>query len=201
MRYLSREEMEALDRRAQMEFGIPVETLMENAGRAVALEVIARTTGPIIVVCGKGNNGGDGFVAARYLGPTGRHVFVHVLAEPDPGTPAWKNYERVRPICGEFEQGNVLIDAIFGTGLARPVAGVFRQTIESINRRKKAGVFVVSVDIPSGLDANTGQPLGVAVEADLTVTMGCAKVGFQGAERYTGEVVVADIGYPPQLLA
>ena len=195
MRSVTREEMQEIDRRAQAEFGIPAETLMENAGRAVADVVLRRTAGPIVVVCGRGNNGGDGFVAARYLAPAGRQVSVYVPEEPEPDTPAFRNFEKILRLPGEFSQG-VIVDAIFGTGLSRPITGEWYRIIEAINRRK---AFVVSVDIPSGLDANTGQPLGISVVANVTVTMGLPKVGFQGAEKFTGEVVVADIGYPPQL--
>lgn len=197
MRSVTREEMQELDRRAQTEFGIPAERLMENAGRAVADVVLRRTTGPIVVICGKGNNGGDGFVAARYLAPAGRAVSVYVPEEPEPDSLAYRNYAKILRLPSEFSQG-VIVDAIFGTGLTRPVTGEWYRTIEAIHRRKTT---VVSVDTPSGLDANTGQPLGISVVATITVTMGLPKVGFQGAEKYTGEVVIADIGYPPELLA
>jgi NAD(P)H-hydrate epimerase len=196
MRFVSREEIEAIDLRAQTEFGIPTDVLMENAGRAVAQEVLRRTTGPVVVVCGKGNNGGDGFVAARHLVEGGRPVTVHLLAAPDPDTAAGRNWAKVRSRVGPFSEG-VIVDAIFGTGLRRSVTGESLRVIEEINRRT---TFVIAVDLPSGLDANRGVPLGAAVEADLTVTMGLPKIGFRGAEQYTGEVVVADIGYPKSLL-
>ncbi|MBI2901195.1 MAG: NAD(P)H-hydrate epimerase [Planctomycetes bacterium] len=195
MRFVTREEIEEIDRRAQAEFGIPAETLMENAGAAAAREVLARTSGPVVVVCGRGNNGGDGFVAARHLHEAGRFVRVHILSVPEADTPAGRNFEKVRRLCGEFSKG-AIVDAIFGTGLRRPVEGKYRAAIEEINRRKE---FVLAVDVPSGLDANSGRPLGAAVEAAVTVTMGLPKVGFRGAERYTGEVVVAEIGYPAAL--
>jgi len=196
LRYASREEIEEIDRRAQTEFGVPADVLMENAGRAVAEEVLRRTQGPVVVLTGKGNNGGDGFVAARVLRERGRSVTVHLLSPPDLDTPSGRNLERVRDLCGEFVDG-VVVDAIFGTGLRREVEGRIRAAIEEINRRTSP---VISVDVPSGLDANTGRPLGVAVEADVTVTMGLPKIGFRGAERYTGEVVVAEIGYPSALI-
>lgn len=196
MRFVTREEIEEIDRRAQADFGIPQDRLMESAGRAVADEMQERTHGPVVVVCGKGNNGGDGFVAARYLHEAGRVVRVHALSIPDADSAAGRNFERIRHLCGEFGTG-VIVDAIFGTGLRRPVEGKYRAAIEEINRRK---TFVLAVDVPSGLDANTGRPLGVAVQANVTVTMGLPKIGFQHAERYVGELVVADIGYPPELL-
>lgn len=179
MRFVTREEIEEIDRRAQEEFGIPGETLMDRAGKAVADEVLRRTKGDVLVVCGKGKNGGDGRVAAKYLSAERR---VRVVDAKDP-------FEIVEP---------VVVDAIFGTGLRRPVEGAYRRAIETLNA---ADAFVVAIDIPSGLDANTGKPMPVAVAAEVTVTMGLPKVGFRGAEAWTGEVVVAEIGYPKALVS
>jgi NAD(P)H-hydrate epimerase len=190
MRTVTREEIEEIDRRAQAEFGIPAETLMERAGKAVADEVLRRTTGPVVVVCGKGNNGGDGYVAARHL--ASRPVTLHIVEEP--AGLAARMFEKVRHLPRGFPEG-VIVDAIFGTGLRRPVTGVHLEAIEEINRRR---AFVVAVDIPSGLDANAGRPLGAAVRATVTVTMGLPKIGLN--PEYAGEIVVADIGYPPELL-
>lgn len=180
MRHVTREEIEEIDRRAQEEFGIPGETLMDRAGKAVADEVLRRTRGDVLVVCGKGKNGGDGKVAARYLREAGRAVRV---------VDATDAFTASEP---------VIVDAIFGTGLRRPVEGEYRRAIEAINA---AGAQVVAIDIPSGLDANTGKPMPVAVRANVTVTMGLPKVGFRGAEAWTGEVVVAEIGYPRELIS
>ena len=95
-----------------------------------------------------------------------------------------------------------IIDALFGTGLSRPPAGFEKQLISDMNRFDKRWVPIVSVDVPSGLDANSGRPLGIAVEATATVTMGLPKLGFKAPEskRYVGELIVADIGFPPDLL-
>lgn len=180
MRHVTREEIEEIDRRAQEEFGIPGVTLMDRAGKAVADEVLRRTTGRVLVVCGKGKNGGDGRVAAGYLTKAGREVRIVDAKEP---------FEVREP---------VVVDAIFGTGLRRPVEGEYRRAIETIN---DSGATVVAIDIPSGLDANTGRPMPVAVRADATVTMGLPKIGFRGAGAWTGEVVVAEIGYPRELLS
>jgi NAD(P)H-hydrate epimerase len=201
MRHVTRAEIEEIDRRAQVEFGIPAETLMERAGKAVA-DAVSR--GPVVVLCGKGNNGGDGFVAARHLAERGLDVRVYAVAEPDPSTPAGRHRARlaipVRPL-GEFDGSGarVVVDALFGTGLRRPVEGEIAVVIRALNA---LDVEVVAVDIPSGLDADTGRPQGVAVKATLTVTMGLPKIGFKskGAERFTGRVIVADIGYPPELV-
>lgn len=196
MKPVSREQMEEIDLRAQKEFGIPGEVLMEAAGKRVAEEVLQRSSGPVLVLTGKGNNGGDGFVAAHYLSEAGRDVRVHTLASPTPDTAPARNLARVEHLCGPLSDG-VIIDAIFGTGLRRDVAGTYRDMIEEINRRKTT---VFAVDIPSGLDANSGTPLGAAVKANVTITMGLSKIGFAEAEEFTGEIIVAGIGYPPELI-
>ncbi len=193
---VTREVIEEIDRRAQEDFGIPADVLMEAAGKAVAKAVLERTSGPVVVICGKGNNGGDGFVAARVLREEGRSVRVHLLSAPAPGTPPDRNHQRVRDLCGPLSEG-VIVDAIFGTGLRREVEGKYLSIIEEINQRATP---VVAVDIPSGLDANSGEPLGAAVKADVTVTMGLPKTGFEKGGDYTGEVIVADIGYPEALV-
>ncbi len=210
MRHVTREEMRRIDRLAVERCGIPVETLMENAGRAVADAIAERTSPscPVVAVCGRGNNGGDGFVAARLLAERGYEVEVYALErEYDPSTPAGRNRAAARErleFVGRFKKRPmaVIVDAVFGTGLARPPAGRERGVIGEINSFDRRWFPVVAVDIPSGLDADTGLPLGVAVEASVTVTMGLPKVGFQNpaARRYLGELVVADIGFPPELL-
>jgi len=210
MRYVTREEMREIDRLATERFGIPPETLMENAGRAVA-EVVAERASPacpVVAVCGRGNNGGDGFVAARLLAERGFEVEVLALGEAwDPQTPAGRNWRRARervPFVTDLKRRPmaVLVDALFGTGLSRPVEGRERDLILRINGLDRRWFPVVAVDIPSGLDANTGRPLGAAVEASVTVTMGLPKAGFRAPEarRHLGELIVADIGFPPELL-
>ncbi|MBI4565294.1 MAG: hypothetical protein HY716_11430 [Planctomycetes bacterium] len=181
MHYVTRAQMAELDRRAIEEFGIPEARLMDRAGAAVAAEVERRWPDrPVEVFCGKGRNGGDGRVVARSLGAR-----------------AWTLGDRwtVAPRA-------VIVDALFGTGLNREVTGEARAMIEAINALDRSEHPVIAVDVPSGLDADTGRPLGAAVRATVTVTMGLPKVGFRTAEaeEYLGEVVVADIGHPPDLL-
>lgn len=181
LRYVTRAEMMEIDRRSIVEFGIPEATLMERAGKAVAAEIERRWPGrPVDVLCGPGRNGGDGRVVARLLG--GR-----AIAPADPWTPAPRA---------------VVVDALFGTGLNRDVAGPPRSLIDSVNSLDRADHPVISIDIPSGLDADTGRPRGTAVRADVTVTMGLPKCGFAapGARDFLGALVVADIGHPPDLL-
>jgi NAD(P)H-hydrate epimerase len=210
MRYVTREEMQEIDRLATLEHGLSVETLMENAGRAVAdaVEERASKACPVVAVCGKGNNGGDGFVAARLLADRGFEVEVMALERAyDRSTPTGRNWERVRDrldFVGRFKLRPmaVILDAIFGTGLSRPVRGRERELIGEMNRFDPRWFPIVAVDIPSGLDANSGEALGVAVRASVTVTMGLPKVGFRkpAAQIYLGELVIADIGFPASLL-
>ena len=210
MRYVTRQEMHEIDRQAIDDHGIPVDTLMENAGRAVADAAVDRVSPscPVVVVCGKGNNGGDGFVAARLLADRGFEVEVYALEKfYDPATAAGRNWKKVREeldFVGRFKKRPMalIIDAVFGTGLTREVRARERAIISEINAFDRRWFPVIAVDIPSGLDADAGRPLGIAVQASMTVTMGLAKEGFRapGAEAYVGELVVADIGFPPQLL-
>jgi len=211
MRYVTRAEMQEIDRRAIEERKIPVDTLMAAAGKAVADLVAERISPdcPIMVVCGRGNNGGDGFVAARLLAEGGFEVEVLALQKSyDPSTATGRAWEAAREseihFAGRFKRRPMtcVIDAIFGTGLSRPVVGVERDLIQEMNAFDKRWCPIVAVDIPSGLDADTGRPLGIAVEATATVTMGLPKVGFKAPEarRYVGELIIADIGFPPDLL-
>lgn len=211
MRYVTRAEMREIDRRAIEERKIPVDTLMKAAGKAVAdliEERISRDC-PIVAVCGKGNNGGDGFVAARLLSERGFEVEVISIERSFDGSTAagraWRlAQESDVHFVGRFKTRPMacVIDALFGTGLSRPPAGFERQLILDMNKFDKRWSPVVAVDIPSGLDADTGRPLGVAVEATATVALGLPKVGFRApeAKKYVGELVVADIGFPPDLL-
>lgn len=210
MRYVTREEMQQIDRRASEEFGIAPDVLMENAGRAVADVVEERISRacPVVVVCGKGNNGGDGWVAARLLAERSFEVEVLALAPPaDPDTPSGRARQKAQgrvALVSRFKTRPMaaIVDAIFGTGLSREVRGRERALIEEINSLDPRWFPVISVDIPSGLDANTGRPLGVAVRATATVTLGLPKAGFLNPEArpYVGELIVADIGFPPELL-
>ena len=225
---LTREEVRELDRRAIEEFGIPGIILMENAGRAVADEVqslaakgaagqrAAGLRARVAVLCGKGNNGGDGFVAARHLFNRGLQPAVALFARFDEiAGDAAVNLAIIRrmglaPIEVTSEAGlpavremvaeaGVVVDALLGTGASGEVRGLIRSGIEIINR---SGKPVVAVDIPSGLDANTGEVLGVCVTAGVTVTFVAPKAGFTRGQApcHTGRVVVAEIGIPRQII-
>ena len=221
--WLSRDEVRELDRRAIEGFGVPGIVLMENAGRGCA-ELLIRLNPekkPTVILCGPGNNGGDGFVMARHLDNHGWPVGVVLFADPGrlSGDAAqnWKplsktNWAFARPqaIAWEIDfaqalhevydsRGRWLVDALFGTGLNRPLAPPFDHLAEVMNR---SGESVLAVDIPSGLDCDTGEPLGPTVRATHTATFVAHKKGFLNPKSrgWTGEVHVIDIGAPRVLI-
>ena len=195
---------------------------MENAGRSVA-EFIQRKapniqTRRIVILCGKGNNGGDGFVVARHLQQMGAKPSVFLAAVPDDlrgdaaaNLSAWRNANGQLNIVrsaddwksqsSNLAQADVIIDALLGTGVRGPVEGLLAQIIEDVNRHSAAQT-VFAVDIPSGLPADTGEILGPIVRADFTITFTAPKVGMlQGqAGDYVGELIVHGIGSPPDLI-
>ncbi len=206
---VSAEQMRGLDRHTIETLGVPGEVLMESAGRAVAEEVLRRLEpgASVLCVCGAGNNGGDGFVVARHLRLLGIPVRAALLGDPRRlRGDAQQNWTRARaagvPLEGErwrAPTAGIVVDAIFGTGLARQVEGVPAASIRRINaaREGRSGALrVVAVDLPSGLCADTGQVLGNAVVADATVTLGLPKLGLalEPGRTLAGQVVVARIG-------
>ena len=219
---LTREEMRELDRKAIEEYKIPGIVLMENAGRNVAEEVLQMIDNPqkvkVAILCGKGNNGGDGFVVARHLHnhSISLNVFLvakisDILKDGDAGTnlqillnmkiPVKEIFDipGVNSILKELYNYNILADALFGTGLSGDVREPFKTLIGGVNNLNKP---IVSVDIPSGLDCNTGKILGVAIKAAKTVTFAVAKKGFylNDGPCYTGKVIVSDISIPRELI-
>jgi len=220
MKIASGREMAQIDGRAIREIGIPGVVLMENAGRAVFESVQEYLSGSekdrILILCGTGNNGGDGLVAARHLYNAGWNPEVFLLGENGDlredaalnlsialksGITVHEIHARqdISSLRQALQAAGVVVDAIFGTGLTRPVEGLEREVIEELNC---SGAHVVAVDIPSGINADTGKILGVCVQADQTVTMALPKRGlllFPGA-AHVGELLVADIGIPKALL-
>lgn len=198
--------MRALDRHTIETIGVPAELLMESAGRAVAEAALElRPRGAAVdVLVGPGSNGGDGLVAARHLQLLG--VAVRALCVGDPAAlrgEAGANAARARAagvalqsFALELAPAALLVDAIFGTGLARPVEGVAARAIDWIEAARARGSLVLAVDLPSGLDADTGQPLGRAVCADATLTLGLPKLGLaqEPGRSLAGRVRVARIG-------
>ena len=213
-RVLTAAELRELDRIASERHGVPIVRLMEAAGRAVADESAAGLAAGrrVLVFAGPGHNGGDGVVAARLLVERGVPVEVWLAAPPEGFKgEARANLGRLRALgvpLGEgvppkAEAGCVAVDALLGTGLSRPASGRFAEGIAAIERARAAGARVVAVDVPSGLDADSGRPLGPCVQADVTVTMAVLKPGLcqEPGASLAGRIVTADIGVPREALA
>lgn len=193
-----------LDAWAIEQLGIPGERLMERAGRALA-DVCQerRPDGPVAVVCGKGNNGGDGLVTARLLRERGRDVRVLLLGDPaDLRGDARTNLERLPGPAPEafsaagLEEAVLIVDAVLGTGFSGQPREPALSAITAINA---SGAAVVACDVPSGVDASTGEAAGEAVKADATVTFHAQKPGLwiRPGKEFAGEITVVDIGIPP----
>lgn len=212
-----RDAVRAVDRAAIDAFGIPGIVLMENAARGLcerALEMLGGVESApgrrALIICGAGNNGGDGYALARLLHNHGIEVMIAAIGRPDASSDAGINRsvcEHMRlPMINALDLSEqepagfgLVVDAIFGTGLDRPATGDAADAIAWINRAERP---VLAVDLPSGMDCNSGQPLGVCVRATVTVTFVGLKTGFLGLDAQTllGEVAVAGIGAPRDLL-
>lgn len=202
---LSTQEMYAADA-ASIAAGVSGVELMEAAGRAVAEQIRRRySCGQVAILCGPGNNGGDGFVAARYLSEAGWPVQLALLGnasdlEGDAQVMAGRWQGDVATLSPEAIEGaDLIVDAIFGAGLTREVSGAARATIEAA---ASSGVPVIAVDVPSGIHGDTGAVLGCAAPAELSITFLPRKTGhvLMPGRSNCGEVVVADIGTPPHVL-
>lgn len=219
MKVLTSKQMKEIDREAIEQIGIIGPILMENAGLQIFKEIMARfpqiLEEKIVIVAGKGNNGGDGFVVARHLFNRGCDPHVILLARKKKlkgdaalnlgiaekigikisevfSAEGWKKHK------DDLFQATLLVDAIFGTGLTSAARGIYALVIEDIN---KSEAFKVAVDIPSGLSSDTFKVIGPCVKADMTVTLAAPKIAhiFPPAEEFIGELVVADISVPPYL--
>jgi NAD(P)H-hydrate epimerase len=208
---LTRAQVREVDRRATEQYHVPGIVLMENAARAVADEawrMLGGAPADVDIVCGGGNNGGDGLAVARHLHNRGCRVRIRLATDPShyqgDALINWQivaamGLEVLGPERLAIGKTALLIDALFGTGLSKPPQGVYAECIEAMNG---AGVDVLAVDLPSGLDCDTGLPLGACVRAKRTVTFVAEKSGFANpvAKEYTGEVIVGDIGCPCQII-
>lgn len=213
---LTRDQVRRVDQLAVERYAIPSMILMENAGRGAA-EIIDRRFGPrgaTLILCGVGNNGGDGLVVARHLHRAGWRVACVVLGDEGRITPdARTNLEIVRripsidltlsPSVSDVPAAPpdvVVVDALLGTGFSGAVRSPAREAIVPINGMPRRAV--VAIDVPSGLDCDSGSPSGPTVVADLTITFVAAKRGFDvpAARRFVGEVEVTGIGTPPELI-
>jgi hydroxyethylthiazole kinase-like uncharacterized protein yjeF len=204
-----------LDAIAISEYGIPGIVLMENAANALCRHCIDMLTPlterGVALFCGPGNNGGDGLALARHLRGYEVDLSVHLLCEPGSYTgDALINMQTLQqmgvsisdtPLPQDGSPG-LVVDALFGTGLCRPPVGKAAVMINEINSCHEHGTKTLAVDVPSGLDAQTGSPMDPCVRADRTVTFAALKSGFTAldAQSVLGHVVVEDIGVPLELL-
>ena len=217
---MTKDQVRAIDSWAINELGIPGVVLMENAGRSCAeliKEKLKDIASPkVCIFCGTGNNGGDGYVIARHLLNSGYKVRVVICGEPQKVKGDAKiNLDILEKLHQPIEQLNpkdnnisarikqftvdtdMIVDGLFGTGLSGPLRQDYIKLIESINA---CDCPILAVDIPSGLDCDTGQPLGTVIKANYTVTFVAVKKGFicEGAHSYTGEIFIASIGIEPE---
>lgn len=214
MKLITSESMQKLEKRLVESYRIPTQLLMENAGRNIVEWIVGisaeKSWNQVAVVCGPGNNGGDGMVIARHLNlryPS-LPITIFLLGNPEKlKNDTALNYEICRRIGisiqqvfpgnpPHFDPGTLIIDSIFGTGLSKNVEGVFREVIDAINEAKES--LIVAVDVPSGIDATWGKIMGTAVKAHHTITLGIMKRGLvvAPARECCGKIHLADIGIP-----
>src|SRR3954466_14119412 len=220
MRILNSAQMREADRRTTDDIGIPSLVLMENAGRQAVAAMEAMYSDlldrQVAVLCGRGNNGGDGFVIARTLVQRGVDVAVFLIGSVgDVRGDARTNLDILGRLgvtvveiadsqawelhFSEVRDCSLIVDAIFGTGLRAPVSGLIESVIADVNA---SGITVVSIDLPSGLSADSPEPIGESVQADTTVTLAAPKLPLvlPPGERRAGDIVIADIGLPSGVL-
>jgi NAD(P)H-hydrate epimerase len=209
---LTRAQVREIDRRAIQEYHIPGIVLMENAARAateLALRImLENATSNAAIICGGGNNGGDGLAIARHLHNAGKSVRIYLATDPTKYFgDALINWEIVQAMKLPTEPADsyavkrisnaLVMDAIFGTGLTTPPREPYPSIISAINAGKCP---VLAIDVPSGLDCDTGRPLGRCVTAHSTITFVEEKIGFPNAREYLGDTFVGDIGCPRELI-
>lgn len=215
MKVVTADEMRSIDTKTIEEYGIPSHVLMERAGLAVTLK-IKEIFNPrkVIVIAGSGNNGGDGLVVARHLYNEGWDVRVFLTNKPEElkgdaylqykiisrlGLKTYSLKELISDRSSLLAHDAIVVDALLGTGLSKDITGTLADIVNFIN---KSNAKVISIDIPSGISSDTGQIMGVAIEADYTVTFGLPKRGhlLHPGAKYTGKLIVEDIGFPKELL-
>jgi len=209
MESISCQEMKEMDSYAINTVGIPSIVLMENAALKV-INNIDLNYNNYTVVCGRGNNGGDGLAIARHLIIKGKKVRIYIVGDIKNGTEDFninlsilknlkaeiiniKNEKELLQLKEDLSVSDTTIDALFGIGLKRNIEGLYFEVIKMINNESKQ---IISVDIPSGIDGDTGKPMGICVKADKTVTFHKMKKGLLNCGNYTGEIIVEDIGIP-----
>ena len=211
--YLTRQQVREIDRRSIEDFHIPGIVLMENAARGVVVvaeEMLGAQNKRILALCGGGNNGGDALAAARHLHNLGHDPLIALCADPDKykgdALINWQIVQAMRlpifratPDSIRDANASLLLDGIFGTGLTERPRGDFAQLVSAL---ESLAIPVLAIDLPSGLDCDTGNPLGPCIRATRTVTFVALKLGFKNpaSRPYTGEITIADIGCPKELL-
>lgn len=211
---LTRQQVREIDRRSIEEFHIPGIILMENAARAAADAACdmldGDCVGEVLILCGGGNNGGDGLAVARHLHNRGADVSLALTVDPGKykgeALINWQIASAMQIPWEPADPGKIagtpallIIDAIFGTGLSEPPRDPFAAIAAAVEQSR---IPVLAIDLPSGMDCDTGKPLGACIRATRTITFVAEKVGFAaaGAGDYTGEVTVGAIGCPPELI-
>lgn len=206
--------MQAIDRYAIEVLKVPALSLVERASMAVLKHINLNKFGYFGIVVGVGNNGADGLALARNLLARYKDVEIFIVGDIEKASPEFKlNLQSCEMLCEEIyfvesiedlenmekrlSNVNLIVDAIFGTGLNRPVTGIYATVISILNNVMK---YKISIDIPSGLDASTGQDLGEVVDADLIVTMQVMKTGLYEREAYKRKCVIEDIGIPQKAI-
>jgi len=216
---LTRKQVREIDRLSIKRYRIPGVVLMENASRAV-VDVVAsmNPTGEIVILCGGGNNGGDGLAVARHLHNRGHNVIIDFATDPatlkGDALTQWQIVQAMKLpafYCGPanelaslaiIEEAEFIIDALFGTGLSDAPRAPAARFIETVNKIPPDRRPVLAIDLPSGLDCDTGRPLGICIRATRTVTFVAEKAGFANpeAQQWLGQVTVGDIGCPKELI-
>lgn len=204
------DEMKAIDNYCIKELGIPGIVLMENAALKVVDNIDLNKFNSFTVLCGVGNNGGDGLAVARHLIVMDKKVDIFILGNIGKGSQDFMtNYKILKnmnipieyivdkrdlePLKDSLDNSDMVIDSIFGTGLAREVEGIFKQVISLINQNSK---YILSIDIPSGMDSDTGETLGISINSNKTITFQLMKKGLLHNKSYSGDVIVETIGMP-----
>lgn len=205
---VTKEQMIELDKRAIEHYNIPGIVLMENAGMGIFYRI--NTFNSYCIICGVGNNGGDGLVIGRHLLLNRKDVEIFIIGNPKKGTEEFKlnlkilkslgvkpkiiTDENIDELIESLEVNEITVDCIFGTGLSRELEGIYKEVVEKINTHSN---YTISVDIPSGLDASNGRALGEVVRASKTYTIHDEKVGFLYSTA-PGEIEVVYIGIPEE---
>ena len=210
---LTSQTIKAIDDYTINEIGIPSMVLMERAALSITQKLLSKngdSDNSYAIVCGTGNNGGDGLAVGRMLHQADKTVRIYLVGNTDKASEGFTKQLQIAQNLGlaiqtldtdpsEPIRGDIVLDALFGIGLSRNVKGPYKTAIEKINRFEG---LIIAVDVPSGLSANTGRPMGIAVKADATYTIGFMKKGFEqeDAADYTRELYLLDIGYPNDTL-